>query len=246
MSREAPPVEAFLEEGQNVSFDTEDGIRLGGWFLPGAGNEDGRAVLVFNGNAGDRSFRAPLALALSREGFSVLLFDYRGYGGNPGHPTEEGLSADARAARAYLAGRSDVDPARIVYLGESLGCAVAVELATHHPPAALVLRSPFTSLADVGRRHYPFLPVRLLLKDRFSSVDRIAGIARPLLVVAGERDRIIPSSHSRRLHDAAGEPKRFALIPGTGHNDEELLDGELFINEVVRFLEEAANLGGSP
>ncbi len=246
MTRQVPPAEAFLEGGQDVTFDTEDGIRLGGWFLRGAGNDDGTAVVVFNGNAGDRSFRAPLAQALSRAGFSVLLFDYRGYGGNPGSPSEEGLMADARAARAYVAGRSDVDPARIVYFGESLGCAVAVGLATRHPPAALVLRSPFTSLVDVGQRHYPILPVRLLLKDRFSCIDQVASVACPLLVVAGEDDRLVPSSHSKRLYEAASEPRRYVLIPGAGHNDAELLDGERFVAEVVRFLEETANLGLRP
>jgi fermentation-respiration switch protein FrsA (DUF1100 family) len=104
-------------------------------------------VLVFNGNGGNRAHRAPLAAALSRSGLAVLLFDYRGYGGNPGAPTEPGLLADARAARAYLASRPGVDPGRLVYLGESLGAAVAVALAVEVPPLALVLRSPFTSLA---------------------------------------------------------------------------------------------------
>ncbi len=152
--------------------------------------------------------RAALAVALNRMGLSVLLFDYRGYGGNPGRPSEEGLAADARAAQAWLAAQPEVDPDRIAYFGESLGAAVAVGLAVQRPPAALVLRSPFTSLADVGAVHYPWLPVRRLLLDRYPSIERIASVHAPLLVIAGDRDDIVPLSLSRRLYDAAAEPKR--------------------------------------
>ncbi len=189
---------------------------------------------------GNRTHRAPLAAALAREGFGVLLFDYRGYGGNPGTPTEAGLLADARAARAYLAARGDVDPARLVYLGESLGAAVAVALAAEAPPRALVLRSPFTSLTDVGRRHYPLLPVGLLLRDRYPSLERIGGVAAPVLVVAGERDRLVPVEQSRRLYAAAPGPKRFVLIADADHNDFALLAGAEFIGAVARFLDEVA------
>ena len=142
-------------------------------------------------------------------GLSVLLFDYRGYGGNPGRPSEDGLAADARAAQAWLAAQPDVDPDRIAYFGESLGAAVAVGLAVQRPPAALVLRSPFTSLADVGAVHYPWLPVRRLLLDRYPSIERIASVHAPVLVIAGDRDDIVPAALSKRLYDAAAEPKRY-------------------------------------
>ena len=143
--------------------------------------------MVFNGNAGNRAYRVPLALALRRHNVAMLLFDYRGYGGNPGTPTEMGLAADARAARTYLLGRLDVDSARIVYFGESLGSAVAIALAVENPPAALILRSPFTSLADLGQFHYPLLPVRWLLRDRFASIDRMRQVPCLLLVIAAQR-----------------------------------------------------------
>ena len=149
-------------------------------------------VIVFNGNAGNRAFRAPLAAALAEHGISVLLFDYRGYGGNPGSPSEEGLAADARAARRYVAGRAGSD--RIVYFGESLGSGVAVRLAAEQPPAALILRSPFTSLTDTGRHHYPFLPVGMMLIDRFASIDRIRDIRCPLLVIAADHDSVVPTA----------------------------------------------------
>jgi fermentation-respiration switch protein FrsA (DUF1100 family) len=239
-SQAVPPVAAALPGARDVAFATADGLRLGGWFLPAAGGGRGPAVLVLNGNGGNRAHRAPLAAALAREGFGVLLFDYRGYGGNPGTPTEAGLLADARAARAHLAARGDVDPARLVYLGESLGAAVAVALAAEAPPRALVLRSPFTSLTDVGRLHYPLLPVGPLLRDRYPNLDRIGRVAAPVLVVAGERDRLVPVEQSRRLHAAAAEPKRFMLIAGADHNDHALLAGDQFIGEVLRFLGEAA------
>ncbi len=228
----------MLPGGRDVVLDTEDGIRLGAWYLPAAGGQKGPAVLVFNGNAGDRSLRAQLAAGLSRLGMSALLFDYRGYGGNPGRPSEDGLAADARAALAWLAAQPEVDPDRIVYFGESLGAAVAIGLAVERPPAALVLRSPFTSLADVGRVHYPWLPVGRVLIDRYPSIDRIGSLSAPLLVIAGDRDDIVPESLSKRLYEAAPDPKRYLLVPGAGHNDPELIDGRRMLDEVGRFLSE--------
>jgi len=242
--RAVPPAATVLPAAEEVSFPTEDGLRLAGWFVPpagtpGRGSREPRppAVLVCNGNAGNRSLRAPLAAALARAGLAVLLFDYRGFGGNPGRPTEEGLAADARAAQAFLAARPEVDPARLVYFGESLGAAVALRLATERPPAALVLRSPWASLAEVGRLHYPFLPVGLLLADRYDSLGLAGRLAAPLLVVAGERDRIVPAAHSRRLFDAAHQPKRLVVVPGADHNDPELLAGPRLLAEVLGFLE---------
>jgi fermentation-respiration switch protein FrsA (DUF1100 family) len=137
----------------------------------------------------------------------------------------------------------DVEPNRIVYFGESLGAAVAVGLAVQRPPAALVLRSPFTSLADVAAVHYPWLPARRLLLDRYPSIERIASVSAPVLVIAGDRDDIVPASLSRRLYDAAAEPKRWLLVPGAGHNDRELLDGRQMMDAIERFLSETPVLG---
>ena len=238
-----PPAASVLPGGEDVTFETADGLHLGGWFVPGAAAR-GPAVLVCNGNGGDRSMRAALAAALSRMGLAVLLFDYRGYGGNPGSPTEEGLAADARAALDYLAGRPEVDPARVVYLGESLGAAVALRLAVERPPAALVLRSPFASLAEIGRRHYPMLPVSLLLRDRYDSAALARRLSAPLLVVAGGRDRIVPASHSRHLFAAAPQPKRLVVLDGADHNDPELHDGPRLVAELRAFLAGVPRLVG--
>jgi uncharacterized protein len=233
-----PPAASVLPGAEDVSFQTADGLRLRGWFVPPVGGvrPPGPAVLVCNGNGGDRSMRAALAVALSRLGLAVLLFDYRGYGGNPGSPTEAGLAADARAALGYLAGRPEVDPERVVYFGESLGAAVALRLATERPPAALVLRSPFASLAEVGQRHYPVLPVSLLLRDRYDSAALAGRLSAPLLVVAGGRDRIVPASHSRRLFAAAPQPKRLVVLEGADHNDLDLLAGPRLVEELRSFL----------
>ena len=233
-----PPLAALgLSDVRAVTFDTADGLRLNGWLFTLERAEPRGTVLVFNGNAGNRAYRVPLATALVRRGFRVLLFDYRGFGDNPGSPSERGLAHDARAAREYLVGRRDVDATRLIYFGESLGTAVAVELAMEHPPAALILRSPFTSMADVGQYHYWWLPVRLLIRDRFETLQRIGRVKSPLLVIAGERDSIVPIDQSRRVHDSAvNVPKQFLSIPNADHNDDALLDGARMIEEIARFV----------
>ncbi|HEX2214114.1 MAG TPA: alpha/beta hydrolase [Mycobacterium sp.] len=227
-----PPAATQLPNGLDVVLEADDGIRLGAWYFPVDGG--GPAVLVCNGNGGDRAMRVALAAALNARGMSVLLFDYRGYGGNPGKPTEDGLAADARAAQAWLAAQPGVE--EIVYFGESLGAAVAVGLTMHRPPAVLVLRSPFTSLADVAAVHYPWLPVRRLLLDRYPSIDRIGSVTAPVLIIAGDRDDIVPARLSKRLYDAANEPKRWLLVPGAGHNDAALLDGWPMLDGITGFL----------
>jgi uncharacterized protein len=232
----APPV--GVEE---VSYETDDGLDLSGWFLPVG--ESLATVVVFPGNAGHREARLPLARALSDRGVATLLVDYRGYGGNPGSPTEAGLAADARAAVAYAAGRPDVDSDRLVYFGESLGAGVAVTLAVTHPPSALVLRSPFTSLVDVGAHHYPWLPISALARDRYPNLETIDQISTPVLVVAGSADRIVPPAQSRRLYDAVPGKKRLLVIDGAGHNDFALLAGGELIDTVVAFVEEELGSG---
>jgi fermentation-respiration switch protein FrsA (DUF1100 family) len=236
--RALPPLQSVgLPTAEPVAFHTEDGLHLEGWFVRPAAAPTGQTVIVFNGNGGNRAYRTPLAAALARGGNAVLLFDYRGYGGNPGLPSERGLARDARAALEAVLSRDDVNPEGIVYLGESLGTGVAVRLAAERPPHALILRSPFTSLADVGQYHYPFLPVRWLLRDRFDSLDRIGHIRAPLLVVAGTEDQIVPFVLSEALYLAAPEPKWMATIEDADHNDSVLLAGRPVLAAIVKFLE---------
>jgi uncharacterized protein len=230
----APPVApaVVLEAGTAAAMRTDDGVALTAWYAPATGPARASTVLVLPGNAGSRMDRVPLARALSAEGFDVLLLDYRGYGGNPGSPTEAGLAADARAAYRYLVDERGVEPDRLVLFGESLGGAVAARLAREQPVGGVVLRSPFTSLADVGAVHYPFLPVRLLLRDRFPVAEHVAEIAAPVVVVAGEADEIVPRDQSRAVAEAA-DAAQIEVI-GARHNDPELSYGPPVVRAVVQ------------
>jgi len=245
---EVPRAVEVVPGAGEVTLRTADGFELGAWLVPAGEPDRGMAVLVANGNAGNRSLRAPLARALAKAGLAVLLFDYRGYGGNPGRPSEDGLARDVRAARRFLIDEVEVVPARLLYYGESLGSAVVTELATEHPPAGLVLRSPFVDLASVGRFHYPFLPVRTLLRDRYPLAERLASVKVPTTVVYGSRDSIVPPEQSRAVAAAAAGETRVVEIAGADHNDRALLDGEKLIEAVVELAErvcEAPRTGGA-
>jgi pimeloyl-ACP methyl ester carboxylesterase len=227
-----PPVGSVLPGAREITLRTEDGLVLGAWHVVPTGADRGITVLVTPGNAGSRALRAPLARRLAAKGFAVLLLDYRGYGGNPGNPSEHGLIIDARAARACLLS-CGVPAQRLIYFGESLGAAVATRLAAEAPPGGLVLRSPFTSLAAVGSRHYPLLPVRLLLRDRFPVTKLIGQVRVPTLVVYGSADTIVPPEQSAAVAAAAGGPVRAVEVLGADHNDAALVEGNLLVAAVL-------------
>ena len=226
-----PPASSVLPGAEDVELTTVDGLRLGAWLVRPVGPGRSVAVLVAPGNGGNRLGRAPLAAALAANGLTVLLLDYRGYGGNPGSPSRAGLAHDARAARAFLAG-AGFAPDRTIYFGESLGSAVVTELSTAFPPGGLLLRSPFTDLAAAGRYHYPFLPVRLMLRDRLT-VDLIHDIKAPTIVVYGTADSVVPAAQSRAVAERAGALVRAVEVPGADHNDEVLFTGAPVIEAVV-------------
>lgn len=229
--RTAPPTPPDVEV---VELSTADGLELDAWFLQP--DVDAVAtVLVTNGNAGNRGHRLPLARGLVDRGHAVLLLDYRGYGGNPGRPSEDGLIADARAAHAHLAGRDDVDTFAIVHLGESIGSGVAAGAAVEDQPAALVLRSPFPRLVDVARRHYG--PLGHLVRDRFETAQRLGRYDGPVLVVAGDADTIVPTELS--LQVAREADTSLLVLEGVGHNDPALLDGDVFLDAVDAFVRDA-------
>jgi fermentation-respiration switch protein FrsA (DUF1100 family) len=221
-----------LPGARDVVLRTDDGHDLDAWYLP-AGESGAATVLVASGNGGHRGLRAPLAGALSDAGLGVLLFDYRGYAGNPGSPTEQGLALDVRAARRFLIEDAAVRPDRLLYFGESLGAAVVTELATEHPPAGLILRSPFVDLASVASVHYPVLPVRALLRDRYPVAEQIARVRVPTTVVLGTDDSIVPPGQSRAVAEAAAQLHRLVEVPGADHNDGTLLDGEAVVQAVL-------------
>ncbi|MCC7429066.1 MAG: alpha/beta fold hydrolase [Alphaproteobacteria bacterium] len=196
---------------------TADGLALGAWFLPP--REETAPVVVFlHGNAGHWGHRVPRARAFAEAGFGVLLMGYRGYGGNPGSPSEDGLIEDGRAALDFLHG-AGIGPERVALFGESLGSGVAVALAAERPVAALVLESPYTSIAELAQIHYWYLPAYWLVVDRFNSLDRMARVRAPVLVMHGEADSIVPVRMGRRLLEAAPPGSLGHFVPGAGHND---------------------------
>jgi hypothetical protein len=210
--RQASAAEAGLEGAGDVVLTTPDGERLVGWWRP---PQPGRAVIVyFHGNGGslyDRRFRVR---ALMEGGRGVLAVSYRGYSGSTGRPSEPGLHTDARTAHAWVTQGYEAE--RIVLYGESLGSGVAVRLAAERPVGGVILDAPFTSTADVARRLYGWLPVGLLMRDQFPSVDVIGAVKAPILILHGERDGVTPIGLGERLFAAAAEPKRMVRLPG-GH-----------------------------
>lgn len=205
--------EAGLAGFRDVELTTSDGERLRGWWKP---PQPGKAlILYFHGNGGSLASRRGRVEALAETGRGVLLIAYRGYSGSTGQPTEEGLRIDARTAYDWAARSSPAD--RIVLYGESLGTGVAVRLATERTVAGVILDAPYTSTADVAAGTYWFIPVLWLMQDQFRSIDIVQGVRAPILVMHGDRDRVVPFTFGERLYDAAPEPKRFLRLSGVGH-----------------------------
>jgi hypothetical protein len=201
---------------EEVELTASDGLRSHGWWIPAPAPRG--VAIVCHGNAGSIENRIQLAAALRETGLSVLLFDYRGYGASGGKPSERGLYLDAEAAYEHATGARGFDASRVIAYGESLGAAVAAELARRGEVGALVLESAFTSLADVGAKAYPFLPVRLLLRSRFDTRAKLAEVEAPVLLVHSPDDEIVPFAHSEGLRAAARG--RVDLVATSGrHND---------------------------
>jgi hypothetical protein len=201
---------------REIMLKTADGLSLLSWYLP---PRDGRPVIAyFHGNGGHIGYRAERLRRFARTGYGVLMAEYRGYGGNPGTPSERGLVADGGAVLDFLGGEG-MTPNRLVIYGESLGSGVAVPLATQREVAGVILEAPFTSVAEVAQYHYSFIPASALVRDRFDSLARISDVKGPILVLHGERDRIVPVRFGRALFEAAPQPKELWLAPEAGHED---------------------------
>jgi fermentation-respiration switch protein FrsA (DUF1100 family) len=202
---------------EDTWFLSSDGTKLHGWYLP---KENAVAAVLFcHGNGGNLTHRADsLQMLHSKSDVSVFIFDYRGYGRSEGSPNEAALYADARAARNWMAARENIPISEVVVMGESLGGAVAVDLAARDGARALILESTFSSLPDVAAYHYRWLPVRWLMRSRFDSIDKIANYHGPLLAAHGDIDTIVPFECGRRLFDVANQPKEFIFLRGHDHN----------------------------
>ena len=209
--------EAGVPDMAVVSLQTGDGLELMSWHR--AATRAGAPTLIFfHGNAGHIGYRGLKVRPYLDAGYGVLLVSWRGFGGNPGSPTEQGFYNDARAAFDFLEAQG-TPPGRIIVYGESIGSGPAVQLAVERAVGALVLEAPFTSAADVAQRAYWYLPARYMVLDRFDSLSKIADIDAPLFIVHGERDRVVPVDMARSLLAAAKEPKDARFFPYADHND---------------------------
>lgn len=218
---------------EELALTAEDGVRLHGWWIRGRGEQ---AVLFFHGNAGNVADRLDRAeIFHSRFGLDVFLVDYRGYGKSEGSPSEEGLYRDSRAVHAAALAKGFPSESLLVF-GESLGSAVAINLALERPCGGVVLETPFLSLRAMAREHYPFVPL-LFVRSRFDSEAKIPAVAAPKLFLVAERDEIVPPGQGRRLFELANEPKTLFVIQGAGHNDTYVTGAEPYWRAWERFLE---------
>ena len=201
---------------EDLTLTTSDGEQIAAWYVPHA--EPSATVLFCHGNAGNIADRLAALKQWHTQGFAVLILDYRGYGRSTGSPGEQGTYLDAEAAWQYLTAERKLSPGQIVLYGRSLGGAVAIELASRHEPAALLVECTFTSMVDVGRSLYPLLPVSLILVHRYESVEKVPHIRCPKLFVHGTDDELVPVRLGQALFHAAAEPKTYIETPG-GHNE---------------------------
>ena len=231
-AHDKPDITPIAVKGwQEVELVTNDGLRIYSWYAPP--QPQNPVILYFHGNAGHIAYRLPLVRQFTESGFGVLLLEYRGYGGNEGEPSEKGLYQDGHAAMAFLH-QQQISANDILFYGESLGSGVAVHLAQKYPVCAVVLQSPFTSMADLARYHYPWA----ILKpwDRYNSLEKIQSIKTPLLILHGKQDQIVPITQARRLYEKAKEPKQFAEFEEGAHNNLWQMKG--YVERVLRFSHE--------
>lgn len=230
---------------EEVFIRTGDGARICAWYVPCEGAE--ATLLFFHGNAGNIGDRVEL-LRVYHDQWRVnqMIVDYRGYGKSSGKVSEQGTYEDGRAAVRYLASDKGVSPKSLIFFGESLGSAVAVQMAMESPCAGLILESPFTSVSDMAEVHYPILARLIPLSIRYDSIGKIGKVHVPLLVLHGDRDDIVPYKLGKKLYDAANEPKTFFTVRDAGHNDILAWADESFHETVRKFIRDsvkgAANL----
>ncbi|MCX5804900.1 MAG: alpha/beta hydrolase [Proteobacteria bacterium] len=218
---------------REVNFQTKDNINISGWYIPA--NPEKGIILFCHGNAGNVSHVIERIRIFHEMNFSALFFDYRGYGKSTGKPSEEGTYLDAEAAWDYLI-QCGNSPEKIIVYGQSLGGAIATEVAIRKKPVALIIESSFTSMPDLGSKLYPWLPVKLLAKYQYSTLTKISIINFPKLIIHSPDDEIVPFKHGRILYEKASQPKDFLEIRG-GHNDGFLLSSTIYQDGLIKFFE---------
>lgn len=225
------PTEYKLNDFSEVKIKTEDGAEISGWFKKA--DKPGKVILLFYGNADSLNNYADFFRKLADAGYTVLGLNYRGYGGMKGKPTEQGLYEDGRAAVKFL---SQYDEEKnIIFVGRSLGSGVAVEMASKHKLKGLVLISPYTSIVNIAGEIYWYLPVKYVSRYKFSSIDKIASVKEPILIIHGDQDRLIPISHAERLLNTANARKELKVYKGSDHND---LDMNRMASDIIEFFED--------
>jgi fermentation-respiration switch protein FrsA (DUF1100 family) len=227
---------AFPSDGgmeyQDVYLHCSDGVTIHGWFIPG----HGETVLLFlHGNGGNISHRIEKIRLLCHPEISSLMIDYHGYGWSHGVPSEEACYLDALASWEYLVQERHIDPKQIVLFGESLGGAVAIDLAVKKEVGAIILESTFTNIGLVIGRIVP--GIKAHLKGRFDSLSKISKVRVPLLSLHGDEDEIVPYELGQQLFEAANEPKDFFTIPGAHHNDTYDVGGENYFRAIRKFMD---------
>lgn len=233
---EQTPADIGLEF-EEVSLKAADGVKLGAWYVPAA-QKVGRTLILCHGNAGNISHRLDKLAIFHGLGVNVLIFDYRGYGQSRGRPNENGTYLDAQAAYDWVAKEKGVLPRDIIAYGESLGGSVAAHLASTNECGWLILDSAFTSAADVGRRHFPWLPVRWMLGDKYNTLAALGKVRCPVLVIHSRDDEIVPFDLGLELFRRAGEPKKFVEISG-GHNEGFLESEDAYVKGLRDWLKES-------
>jgi fermentation-respiration switch protein FrsA (DUF1100 family) len=210
---------------EDVTFKTADDLPLNGWYIPAA--DSGFTVLFCHGNGGNMMHRLDSISVFYNLGLSCFIFDYRGYGASAGKPTEEGTYLDAMAAYKWLTEQKKIPPGNIIIFGRSLGASIAAHLAGRVEAAALVIESAFTSYVDIGKKFYPYMPIRWFAKFGYSAIDYIREVTCPVMVIHSRADELMPFEFGLELYDAANQPKEFIELSGS-HNDGFLVSGEIY------------------
>ena len=219
---------------ENVVFACDDGCQLNGWYVPAKNSE--LTVLFCHGNGGNMMHRLDSINILYSLGLNCFIFDYRGYGNSQGKPSEEGTYQDVTAAYKWLTEKKKVSPTDVIIFGRSLGASIAAQLASKVEAGSLIIESSFTSYADIGKKFYPYMPVRWFARFSYKTIDYVKDVHYPVMVIHSRNDEVVPFEFGLELYEAANEPKEFVEIFGS-HNDGFLVSGESYEKAWMKWIE---------